>query len=144
MSDLQPSQLVPTNPEGLRGRCCNCAKQSGVPSIPEDERSLRLVRQGAELSPGRRFSALPLSIFIQKGLSARNSVAVVIAATVVLVVAIVIATLWTGIGNSEISSAGWFAMGLGVVVTLALGIGLMALVFVSSRRGYDELGRRDS
>ena len=38
-----------------------------------------------------------------------------------------IATLWTGIGYSEISSAGWFATGLGVVVTLALGIGLMAL-----------------
>jgi hypothetical protein len=81
---------------------------------------------------------------MQNGLSARNSAAVVIAAAVVLVVAIVIAGLWTGIGNSEISSAGWFAMGLGVVVTLALGIGLMALLFVSSRRGYDELGRRDS
>ena len=29
-------------------------------------------------------------------------------------------------------------MVLGVLVTLALGIGLMALVFISSRRGYDE------
>jgi hypothetical protein len=29
---------------------------------------------------------------------------------------------------------------LGVVVTLALGIGLMALVFISNRRGYDEPG----
>ena len=28
-------------------------------------------------------------------------------------------------------------------VTLALGIGLMALVFISSRRGYDEIGRKD-
>jgi hypothetical protein len=27
---------------------------------------------------------------------------------------------------------------LGGLVTLALGIGLMALVFISSRRGYDE------
>jgi hypothetical protein len=34
-------------------------------------------------------------------------------------------------------------MGLGVVVTLALGIGLMVLVFISNRRGYDEIGRRD-
>jgi hypothetical protein len=34
-------------------------------------------------------------------------------------------------------------MGLGVVITLALGIGLMALVFISSRRGYDEIGRKD-
>lgn len=54
-----------------------------------------------------------------------------------------IAGLWADIGESEISLAGWVAMGLGVAVTLALGIGLMALVFISSRRGYDDLGRRD-
>ena len=69
--------------------------------------------------------------------------AVVTAAAVVLAVAIVIAFLWTGIGHSEISSAGWFAMGLGVVVTLALGVGLMALVFISSRRGYDDPAQKD-
>ena len=55
----------------------------------------------------------------------------------------VIAALWIGIGDSDISTAGWLAMGLGVIVTLALGIGLMALVFISSRRGYDEIGRKD-
>jgi hypothetical protein len=38
------------------------------------------------------------------------------------------------------SAAGWFALVLGVLVTLALGIGLMALVFISHRRGYDEGG----
>jgi high-affinity Fe2+/Pb2+ permease len=58
-------------------------------------------------------------------------------------VAVVIATLWTSIGDSEISTAGWLAMALGVIVTLALGVGLMALVFVSNRRGYDELAGRD-
>jgi len=41
------------------------------------------------------------------------------------------------------SGAGWLALGLGVVVTLGLGIGLMALVFISSRRGYDDAGRKD-
>ena len=45
--------------------------------------------------------------------------------------------------DAEISSAGWLAMVLGVIVTLGLGIGLMALVFISNRRGYDEIGRRD-
>ena len=70
-------------------------------------------------------------------------VSVAIAVAAVLGVGIVIAALWTGIGDSEISSAGWLAMGLGVIVTLALGVGLMALVFISSRRGYDEVGRRD-
>jgi hypothetical protein len=38
----------------------------------------------------------------------------------------------------------WIAAGLGIFVTLVLGIGLMSLVFFSNRRGYDETGRRDS
>ena len=70
-------------------------------------------------------------------------VAAAIAGAGVLAIAFVIAAEWTGIGDSEISGAGWLAMGLGVIVTLALGIGLMALVFISSRRGYDEIGRKD-
>jgi hypothetical protein len=75
--------------------------------------------------------------------SAVNWVALTISCAVVLAIGVVIATVWTGIGDSEISGAGWLAMGLGVVVTLALGIGLMALVFISNRRGYDEIGRRE-
>lgn len=143
MSDLRPSLSVPPDPERLPGACCNRAEKPGVPRTPQHERSLRLVRQGAESSPARRFSR-PFSSVTQNGLSARHWVTVVTAAAVVMAVAIVIAALWAGIGDSDISSAGWFAMGLGIVVTLALGIGLVALVFVSNRRGYDELGRRDS
>jgi dipeptide/tripeptide permease len=78
---------------------------------------------------------------MQNLLFAGNSAAVVIAVALVLVVGVVVVTLWTGIGDSDISPAGWIAMGFGVIITLALGIGLMALVFISNRRGYDELGR---
>ena len=35
------------------------------------------------------------------------------------------------------SEGGWVALVLGVLATLALGIGLMALVFISNKRGYD-------
>ena len=70
-------------------------------------------------------------------------VAAAVAGTVVLVIGFLIAAQWIGIGDSEISGPGWLAMGLGVIVTLGLGIGLMALVFISNRRGYDEIGRRD-
>jgi len=70
-------------------------------------------------------------------------VAAAVAGTVVLVIGFLIAAQWIGIGDSEISGAGWLAMGLGVIVTLGLGFGLMALVFISNRRGYDEIGRRD-
>lgn len=67
-----------------------------------------------------------------------------LAITTVLAVVVVIVEFLNGLGDSEISPAGWFAMGLGIIVTLALGIGLMSLVFFSSRGGYDETSRRDS
>ena len=39
--------------------------------------------------------------------------------------------------GQEMSTAGYVAMALGILVTLALGIGLMALVFYSNREGHD-------
>jgi hypothetical protein len=73
----------------------------------------------------------------------RTWVALAAAAGAVLAVVVVTAELWSSIGDSEISLAGELAMIFGVVVALALGIGLMLLVFLSSRRGYDEAARRD-
>jgi hypothetical protein len=35
-------------------------------------------------------------------------------------------------------SQGYAAMAIGIVLSLAVGVGLMALLFFSSRRGYDE------
>ena len=66
--------------------------------------------------------------------------AVGIAAAAIITVAAVVAGLWNEVGDSEITPAGWAAMALGVLLTLALGIGLMALVFISHRRGFDEPG----
>jgi hypothetical protein len=40
-------------------------------------------------------------------------------------------------GGAQMSTAGWIAMVVGVLVTLVLGAGLMALMFYSSRRGRD-------
>ena len=75
-------------------------------------------------------------------MSRRSSwIAVAIAAVVVVVLAALMADVWSGVTDAGISAAGWFAMVLGVLATLALGIGLMALVFISSRRGYDEGGQ---
>jgi hypothetical protein len=39
--------------------------------------------------------------------------------------------------GQEMTSAGYVAMAFGIVATLALGTGLMALVFYSSRKGHD-------
>lgn len=98
------------------------------------------LEQGPQPTWGRAFSASArVSVMPSLGL-ARSSVAVVIAGAAILTVAVVVAALWIGIGDSNISPAGWIAMGLGIIITLALGVGLMALVFISSRRGYDDPG----
>lgn len=52
-------------------------------------------------------------------------------------------TIWTSMDGGDVAFSiswhGWLAMGLGVVLTTALGVGLMALVFHSSRSGHDDL-----
>jgi hypothetical protein len=70
-------------------------------------------------------------------------IAATLAVAAVVAVAVVIGEFWSNTGDSQISEAGWFAMGLGIFVTLVLGIGLMSLVFFSNRRGYDESSPRD-
>ena len=51
--------------------------------------------------------------------------------------------VWTGMGDTTLGVHGWIALGLGVFFTLAIGGGLMALVFYSSRHGYDDAGAGD-
>lgn len=45
---------------------------------------------------------------------------------------------WTAIEGPPIPTEGLVAMALGIVFSLIVGCGLMALVFYSSRRGYDD------
>jgi hypothetical protein len=65
------------------------------------------------------------------------------ALTVVVLLALLAAStavaiwVWLEIGEVAISSHGLAALGLGAVLTFGLGAGLMTLVFVSNRRGFD-------
>jgi Na+-driven multidrug efflux pump len=45
---------------------------------------------------------------------------------------------WTAIEGPPMPVEGHVAMWLGIVFSLVIGCGLMALVFYSSRRGYDD------
>jgi hypothetical protein len=69
---------------------------------------------------------------------APSVIAALVAAVIVVVVGVVTVANWTGIGDAGISLSGWIALTLGILATLGVGIGLMALVFISNRRGYDE------
>jgi hypothetical protein len=51
---------------------------------------------------------------------------------------------WTHLGGDPLPSYGYVAIAGGVVVSLLVGGGLMALVFYSSRHGYDDLSGGDN
>jgi hypothetical protein len=55
-----------------------------------------------------------------------------------LVASGVVAYLGWTLEDADVPASGYIAMAFGVVFSLAVGIGLMALVFYSSRKGYDE------
>jgi hypothetical protein len=46
--------------------------------------------------------------------------------------------LWLSLEGVRLGLHGWIALGAGVGLSLVVGVGLMALVFFSARRGYDE------
>jgi len=67
----------------------------------------------------------------------------IVLAILVLFLVLAIVFLVVGWGSTDVdtgqpmSAAGYVAMAFGIVATLALGVGLMALVFYSSRKGHD-------
>jgi hypothetical protein len=58
---------------------------------------------------------------------------------VLLLTVVVSMTAWTSAGDGQMSIHGWIALGLGTFFSLAIGCGLMALMFYSSRSGYDDV-----
>lgn len=56
-----------------------------------------------------------------------------------LAAAVVIGSLgWASAPDTDVSGVGYVTMAIGAGLSLVVGIGLMALVFYSSRSGYDE------
>lgn len=68
---------------------------------------------------------------------------VILALFALLVLAVWFAgTAWVHLGGDDIPLYGWFAIAGGVLVSLGVGGGLMALVFYSARHGYDDDANR--
>jgi hypothetical protein len=69
-------------------------------------------------------------------------------ALVATLVLLLLATLWYAaqgflLAGAPMPAEGYVAMVFGVVLSIVVGAGLMALLFFSSRRGYDEPPRID-
>jgi hypothetical protein len=68
----------------------------------------------------------------------RSAIVVLFLAALLLVCAAVAYWAWQEVGEVAIGTHGWIALGLGAALTFLVGAGLMALMFFSARRGYDE------
>ena len=76
----------------------------------------------------------------------RNSIGTWIVLTVLLLFLVatgVIAYLGWTLGDADVPASGYIAMGFGVILSLAVGVGLMTLLFYSSRKGYDRTSSSD-
>lgn len=74
-----------------------------------------------------------------------GTIALVVVLLGLLVAALVFAVRsWTAVEGPPMPGVGYVAMTLGVVFSLVVGIALMALLFYSSRHGYDERASQDN
>lgn len=67
-----------------------------------------------------------------------NRIIVAVVGVFVLALIAIGVYAWQTLGASEMTAQGYVALGLGILGTAGLGIGLMGLVFYSNRYGYDE------
>ena len=79
------------------------------------------------------------SISIPKSIPQSAGGWIVIAVLLLLLgAACFIAYLGLAVDNVDVPISGYVAMAFGVIFSLIVGVGLMALIFYSSRKGYDE------
>ncbi|MDE2229443.1 MAG: hypothetical protein KGL11_10440 [Alphaproteobacteria bacterium] len=67
-----------------------------------------------------------------------SKLGIAVAAILALAAASVALWAWLSLGAVEMSAAGYIAMVLGGLATLGLGGGLMALLFYSHNKGFDD------
>jgi hypothetical protein len=99
--------------------------------------STRRVERGEGMNCNKLTEILQNSRGAVKGISAGEWIVVAVLLAL-LIAAFVIAYLgWTS-ADTDVPRSGYVALVIGVTFSLLVGCGLMALVFYSSRHGYDE------
>jgi hypothetical protein len=67
-----------------------------------------------------------------------SSTILIVLLSLLIATGVIIYRGWTLEDGPDVPGFGYAAMAFGVIISLAVGFGLMALVFYSSRKGYDE------
>src|SRR5665213_3035101 len=78
----------------------------------------------------------------QEGDAPMSKLGILVAAVLALAASSVAVWAWISLGEVTMSTGGYLALVLGGIATMGLGVGLMALVFYSNRKGYDEAAAR--
>ena len=73
-----------------------------------------------------------------RGISLGQILLVVALAVFLIMTGMWAVSAWNSAGDVAMSKHGMIALGLGIFFSLIIGCGLMALMFYSSRSGYDE------
>lgn len=76
--------------------------------------------------------------FLSESPAMKNIVALILSAAALIAVSYWGLTVLVATQGVELSLHGKIAMGLGIVFTMAVGFGLMALLFYSNRGGHDD------
>lgn len=69
----------------------------------------------------------------------KGRISILVALTAILIVTGVwMIAVFNETSGATMGTHGWIALGLGTFFSVVIGCGLMILMFISSRRGYDE------
>jgi hypothetical protein len=107
-------------------------------SKPIGELLVGLLKQvGAMKRPGNKDrTSTETTIPTRMGLG--SWIILIVLPSLLVATGVVIYLGWTLGNGTDVPTSGYAAMALGVIFSLAVGFGLMALLFYSSRKGYDE------
>jgi flagellar basal body-associated protein FliL len=71
-------------------------------------------------------------------MGAASWIILIVLLSLLVATGVVIYLGWTMANGTDVPTSGYAAMVFGVILSLVVGFGLMALLFYSSRKGYDE------
>jgi hypothetical protein len=115
-----------------------CQQQERMMSKPVGELLVGLLEQVRAMKrPGNKDRAST-----ETAMSARMGIGswiiLIVLLSLLAATGVVIYFGWTRGNGTDVPTSGYAAMAFGVIISLAIGFGLMALLFYSSRKGYDE------